>query len=442
MTAQEASITVAVVGLGYVGCVSAGCLARMGHRVIGVDVNATKVRLINQGVPTIVEEGIASLIMEMSRKGRLTATTNMKEAAEQADVCMICVGTPSGKNGEPNLSHLFRAVEQIADAIAERDRFMTVVVRSTVPPGTGSALEAVLAKSGKRAERDFAVVSNPEFLREGSSINDYFNPPYTLVGTSNDTALAVLRRLYADIGAPFIETDREIGEMIKYVNNSFHALKVVFANEIGAVSRSYDVDSAKLMELFCRDERLNISPAYLSPGFAYGGSCLPKDVRALGALARRANVETAILPAIERSNDMHIERALELIVAKGRLRIGVLGLAFKEGTDDLRESPIVKLLERLIGKGYEVRIHDRNVEDSRHIGASREYMETVVPHLIRRMEPDAEKLVQFADLIVVTRKNKLFLEVAKKAIPHKIVVDLVGMPGELAEFENYMGLLW
>ncbi|MEF3307188.1 nucleotide sugar dehydrogenase [Paenibacillus sp. GYB003] len=250
MTVEQTSFTVTVIGLGYVGCVSAGCLAHMGHRVIGVDVNEKKVRLINEGLPTIVDEGIASLIMEQSRSGRLSATPNMREALDRSDICMICVGTPSNKYGEPDLSHLWQVAGQIKEAIAERERFLTVVIRSTVPPGTGSAFEALLAESGKRAYRDFAVVSNPEFLREGSSIADYFNPPYTLIGTDSETASAALRRLYEGIRAPIVETDREVGEMIKYAGNSFHALKVVFANEIGAICRSLGIDPVQVMEFF------------------------------------------------------------------------------------------------------------------------------------------------------------------------------------------------
>ncbi|WP_218103762.1 nucleotide sugar dehydrogenase [Paenibacillus hemerocallicola] len=442
MTNDQTSHTVAVIGLGYVGCVSAGCLAHMGHRVIGVDVNGTKVQLINEGLPTIIEEGIASLIMEQSGKGRLSATTDLSLALEQSDICMICVGTPSNKHGEPDLSHLWSVARQIKEAIAKRDRFLTVVVRSTVPPGTGSAIESVLAKSGKRVGLDFAVVSNPEFLREGSSVEDYFNPPYTLLGTGNETALTALRRVYGGVRAPIVETDREIGEMIKYVNNSYHALKVVFANEIGAVSHSLGIDPRKVMELFCLDRQLNVSSAYLNPGFAYGGSCLPKDVRAIASIARSLNVETAVLPAIERSNAMHIDRALELIAAEGLTRIGVLGLAFKKGTDDLRESPIVKLLERLIGKGYDIRIHDRNVEDSRLIGANKEYMESVVPHLIRLMEPDLEKLKRHSDLIVVAQKNEQYIEFVHNALDTKIVIDLVGISDSLTGFNNYKGLLW
>lgn len=442
MTSEAAPLTIAVIGLGYVGCVSAGCLGEMGHYVIGVDVNETKVRLINEGLPTIVEKGIADLIAKHRRARRLSATGDLQSAAKQSDVCLICVGTPSDRHGKPDLTYMWKVAEEIRAALAGRERFLTVVVRSTTPPGTCDLIEAILAESGKRAGEHFAVVSNPEFLREGTSIEDYFHPPYTLLGTSDRTALSVLTRMYGGIDAPIVETTREIGEMIKYVNNSYHALKVVFANEIGAICRSLGIDPARLMDLFCLDRQLNVSPAYLKPGFAYGGSCLPKDVRAINAIARSRHVETAVLPAIERSNAMHIDRAIEMIVAEGRVRVGVLGLAFKEGTDDLRESPIVKLLERLIGKGYELRIHDRNVEDSLRIGASKEYLETVVPHLIRLMEPDLEELNRCADLIVVARKNEQYIEFAKKALPSKIVVDLVGVSEALTDFSNYKGLLW
>jgi GDP-mannose 6-dehydrogenase len=442
MTSEAAPLTIAVIGLGYVGCVSAGCLGEMGHYVIGVDVNETKVRLINQGLPTIVEKGIADLIAEQRGARRLSATGDLQSAVKQSDVCLICVGTPSDLSGKPDLTYMWKVAEEIRGALADRERFLTVVVRSTTTPGTCDRIEAILAESGKRAGEHFAVVSNPEFLREGTSIEDYFHPPYTLLGTSDRTALAVLARMYSGIDAPIVETTREIGEMIKYVNNSYHALKVVFANEIGAICGMLGIDPHPLMELFCRDRQLNISPAYLKPGFAYGGSCLPKDLRAINALARSLNVEVSVLPSVERSNASQIDRAFQLIASVGRVRVGILGLAFKSGTDDLRESPIVKLLERLIGKGYEIRIHDRNVAASRLMGANKEYMESTVPHLIRWMEPDLAELKQFADVIVIAQKNDEYLQLMNEVIDTKTVVDLVRISDAIPASPNYKGLVW
>jgi len=436
------SLTVAVFGLGYVGCVSAACLAQMGHRVIGVDVNPDKVRLINEGKPTIVEKDIAEMVAEQQRSGKLTATTDGISAVLQADVCILCVGTPPDQYGHTDLTYVWSVAEQIKDALAMKEAFLTVAIRSTVPPGTSSKMEEILRKSGKEAGVGFAVLSNPEFLREGSSVEDYFHPPYTLIGSDDPIAIDTMRKLYAPIQAPLIETKRQAAEMIKYVNNSFHALKVVFANEVGLVARSLGVDPHVVMDLFCRDRQLNISPAYLKPGFAYGGSCLPKDLKALNALARSNNVEVPVLSAVERSNEQVIDRAFRLVIGEGKVRIGFLGLSFKSGTDDLRESPVVKLAERLIGKGYDVAIYDKNVLESRLTGANKQYMEMTIPHLAKLLVPDLEELEQFADMIIVTQKTPEFLEAVKRAMGQKKVLDLVRIIDPHSQGVQYKGLFW
>ncbi|SDN59600.1 GDP-mannose 6-dehydrogenase [Paenibacillus sp. yr247] len=436
------SYTISVFGLGYVGCVSAACLAELGNQVIGVDVNLHKVDLFNQGKPTIIEKGIAELVEEQHKQGRLSATSDIQAAVRQADICLICVGTPSDKNGYPDLSFIWHVAEQISEAIKGREAFQTIIIRSTVPPGTCREIEHIIARSGKRIDQDFTVVSNPEFLREGTSIEDYFHPPYTLIGTHNEQALDMLRRIYGPINAPILETDREVAEMIKYVNNSFHALKVVFANEIGALCHSMGVDPHTLMDLFCQDRHLNISPAYLKPGFAFGGSCLPKDLKALNAMARSRNVEMSVLSSVERSNALLIERALELILAEGKVRVGVLGLAFKSGTDDLRESPVVKLLERLIGKGYEIKIYDQNVLASQLMGTNKQYIESTVPHLARLLASDLQEVKEFADLIVVTQKTKEYYSLVTDILPFKPVIDLVRISDTIPDSSYYKGLLW
>ncbi|MFD0694223.1 UDP-glucose dehydrogenase family protein [Paenibacillus sp. GCM10027628] len=440
MTTQ--TYTISVFGLGYVGCVSAACLAQLSNQVIGVDVNPHKVDLINQGKPTIIEKGIAELVEKQHRAGRLSATSDIQYAVTQADICLICVGTPSDRNGYPDLSFIWHVADQISAVIKKREAFQTIIIRSTVPPGTCREIEQIIARSGKRIDEDFAVVSNPEFLREGTSIDDYFHPPYTLIGTHNEKALGMLRLIYGSLPAPILETEREVAEMIKYVNNSFHALKVVFANEIGALCHSMGVDPHLLMNLFCQDHHLNISPAYLMPGFAYGGSCLPKDLKALNAMARSRNVELSVLSSVERSNAHLIERALDMVLAEGKVRIGVLGLAFKSGTDDLRESPVVKLLERLIGKGYEIRIYDHNVLASQLVGANKQYIESTVPHLANLLTPDLSDINEFADLIIVTQKNTEYQSFVTDILASKPVIDLVRILDTIPDSNHYKGLLW
>ncbi|MDF2814887.1 MAG: algD [Paenibacillus sp.] len=442
MTVANTSYTISVLGLGYVGCVSAACLAQMGHRVIGVDIHPRKVESIRKGIPTIVEAGIEDLVKEQVSSGRLSATTNGDEAIRQSDVCLLCVGTPSDEQGHADLSAIWHAAELIKTVIREREPFLTIAIRSTVPPGTCKAIETIVAESGKKAGIDFAVISNPEFLREGSSIHDYYNPSYTLIGMENERAYQVMKEVYSGVNAPVLSTSREVAEMIKYVNNSFHALKVAFANEIGVVSSTLGVDPHVLMSLFCKDDRLNISPAYLKPGFAYGGSCLPKDVRALNAIARSRNLEVSVLASIERSNSQTIDRALRLIVSAGKKRVGVLGLAFKFGTNDLRESPIVALIERLIGKGYEVMIHDPFVLQSIQADSNKEHAGAPPQHLIERLEPELEKLLTASDVIVIAQKNKLYEAYFTDELLTKPVIDLVRIRTDVPNSSHYKGLAW
>lgn len=440
---QAAPMTVAVFGLGYVGCVSAACLARLGHRVIGLDVNEHKVRLIQDGKPTIVERDIGELVASGRRSGRLMASTDIKAAVQQADVCLVCVGTPSDPKGFTDLSYIHQVANQIGEAIGEKEGFLVVAIRSTVPPGTCREVEHIIARSGKQPGDDFTVVSNPEFLREGSSVADYFSPPFTLVGSDHRAAIERMRQLYAGIDAPFIETERTAAEMIKYVNNSFHALKVVFANEVGMICQAYGVDSHKVMELFCMDRQLNISPAYLKPGFAFGGSCLPKDLRAMAAMARAKHIDAHVLSVIERSNELMVERAVQMVLAEGVRKIGVIGLSFKEGTDDLRESPVIKLVERLIGKGHDIRIYDRHVAESRLIGANRQYMEQSVPNLSKLLVSDLSELQPFAELVIVSQRSPEYAAFGQELLARNIpLLDLVRLYPDPPRSPLYKGIVW
>src|SRR5688572_2281552 len=348
--------SVSVFGLGYVGCVSAACFAKEGHTVVGVDVSSAKVDMIQRGQATIVEQGIGELVAEMRSAGRLSATTDVVDAVRRTDISLICVGTPSRPNGSLDLSYVERVCAQIGEALKTKDTRHTIVVRSTVLPGSTEtiAIPALEGASGLKAGRDFGIAMNPEFLREGTSIKDFYDPPFTLIGTEDEATGAAVASLYAGIGAPVHVTATRVAEMIKYACNCFHGLKVGFANEIGNVCKALGVDSHEVMRLFCEDTKLNISPAYLRPGFAFGGSCLPKDLRAITYRARQLDVPTPILAATLESNAAQIDHAFDMIMAHGKKRVGVLGLAFKAGTDDLRESPNVTLIERLIGKGVQL----------------------------------------------------------------------------------------
>src|SRR6185295_6024893 len=353
-------MNVSIFGLGYVGCVSAACLARDGHKVIGVDINPIKVEIINEGLSPIVEPGIEDLIAAAVKNGNLSATSDSRKAVLESDLSMICVGTPGKSNGSLDLTFIKEACREVGEALASKDRYHIIVLRSTMLPGTmeRTVLPALEVYSGKRAGRDFGVAVNPEFLREGSSIADFDNPPFSLIGADDEDAAAPLRKLYSRLDAPLISIGVKEAEMVKYACNCFHAVKVTFANEIGNICKAAGVDSHTVMDAFCKDTKLNLSPYYLKPGFAFGGSCLPKDLRAITHKAKEVDVEVPLLNAVLDSNRQQIERAVEMVLATGRKNIGVLGLSFKAGTDDLRESPMVTLIETLIGKGLKLAICD------------------------------------------------------------------------------------
>jgi GDP-mannose 6-dehydrogenase len=438
-------VKVSVFGLGYVGCVSAACLAAQGHEVVGVDVNSTKVDLVNRGQSTVVEERIREITEQVVRDGALRATTDVTEAINATDISLICVGTPSASNGSLSTEYLERVAEEIGVALAAKDSRHTVVFRSTMLPSTCEKLLIPLLEksSDKVAGADFGVVVNPEFLREGTSVRDYYDPPKTVIGQLDEASGDPVAELYKDLPGPVFRVPIAVAEMTKYVDNCFHGLKVGFGNEIGAICHALGLDSHKVMDIFLADTKLNISPAYLRPGFAFGGSCLPKDLRGLVHAARRADVSVPILEHVLPSNSEHLRRAFELVVATGKRKIGLLGLSFKPGTDDLRESPIVELAEQLLGKGYDVRIYDANVTLSRLIGANRDYIDARVPHLSQLLGDDIDAVKDHAEVLIVGNKDEAVLAAVKDP-GDRIVIDLVRLPDaeQRRGKPGYVGLGW
>ncbi len=433
---------ISIFGLGYVGCVGAACLAKMGHHVIGNDISESKVDLINQGRPTIIEADIEELVAEGRKSGRLEASTDVRYTVLNTDISFICVGTPSSRDGHLNLDYIYGVARQIGEALKEKDGFHIVAIRSTVLPGTNKKVGEILAEaSGKERDKDFTVVSNPEFLREGTSVADYMEPPLTLIGTDSEFAEKQFRELYRDIPGEFVSTDIEVAEIMKYVNNTFHALKIVFGNEIGNICKSLGIDSHKVMEIFCKDRQLNISPYYFKPGFAYGGSCLPKDSKALRTLAHDRYVETPVINAIDPSNEIQKRIAVDMIESKGRRKVGILGLSFKAGTDDLRNSPIVDVAEALYGKGYEIHIYDRNVRVSQLTGTNADFIRAKLPHLYQIITDDLDSVCRECDVLVISNREKEFADLPER-YPGKCIVDLVRQFRELDYEGNYEGISW
>jgi GDP-mannose 6-dehydrogenase len=433
-----------IFGLGYVGCVSAACFAARGNEVIGVDVNQLKVDIINNGKSPIVEPGIAGLISEAVTQNKLRATTDANEAVAASDVSLVCIGTPGNHNGSLDLSYIKRACQQIGEALAAKSRYHIVAMRSTMLPGTieQTVVPTLEIFSGKRAGRDFGVAVNPEFLREGSSIYDFNHPPFTLIGADDEDASAPLQRLYAGTEAPVITVGVKEAEMVKYACNSFHALKVAFANEIGNVSKALGVDSHVVMDVFCKDTKLNLSPYYLKPGFAFGGSCLPKDIRAITYKAKELDVEVPLLNSILLSNRQQIERAIDTVLRTGFKNVGVLGLSFKPGTDDLRESPMVTLIETLIGKGLKLSIYDRDVELARLFGANKQYIEREIPHISSLMNSDLSSVIEHSEVVIIGKKEDEFRVLADKMNNGRVIVDLVRLFEVADARKQYKGICW
>lgn len=418
---------ISIFGLGYVGTVSAACLADSGHSVIGVDVNPTKVNLINHGRSPIVEEGMAELVKKGVDSGQLMATSDPVWAVMNSDISLICVGTPSRANGSLNLDYVRRVSQDIGIALATKRAYHVVIARSTMLPGGTEevVIPSLEQSSGKCSGKDFGVCFNPEFLREGSSIRDFYNPPYTVIGGDDSQAIEAVKELYSMLDADVMVAPFKVAEMVKYASNAFHALKVSFANEIGAICKRQAIDSHQVMDIFCKDDKLNISPAYLKPGYAFGGSCLPKDLRAILHYCRHYDVSAPVLESVLPSNRRQIDNAYQMVKATGRKNIGVLGFSFKAGTDDLRESPMVDLIERLIGKGYQVKVYDRNVSLANLYGANRAYIEKEIPHISSLMCESIDDVLSASEVIVIGNRAPEFRQALSRAGEHQAVIDLV-----------------
>ncbi len=434
---------ISIFGLGYVGCVSMACLADDGNHITGVDVSTAKIGLINSGSPSIVEKDIDALVKKGWESGNIEATDNYKTAVRDADVSIICVGTPNNRSGHLDLNSIHAVAENIGEALAESDRFHVVLIRSTVLPGTNEKVGDIVEKrSGRKRGPDFEVVSNPEFLREGTAVQDFYNPPVTVVGTSCDRAFEIVKSVYHKVNAPVRMTSIAVAETIKLVNNSFHALKVTFANEVGSICKQLGIDSHEVMDLFCEDRKLNLSPYYLKPGFAYGGSCLPKDLRALRLIAHDRYVDTPVINAIEPSNQCQKRRLVDMIMETGVKKVGILGFSFKPGTDDLRESPIVEVAEVLLGKGYDLKVHDKNVHLSNLIGRNRQYVNEKIPHLEKIITDDLDEVMANSELIVVANREEQYADLTSR-YPEKDMIDLVRIEGGFkTSCEKYQGFCW
>lgn len=437
--------TISVFGLGYVGCVSLACFADSDHHVIGVDINPIKVAMVNKGCSPIIEDGLTELLEKGVNGGRVRATTNVKDAIHDSDVSIICVGTPSRRNGSLNTDYISRVSQEIGRFLAEKERYHLVAVRSTLLPGTCEELiiPTLEQASGKKAGQDFGICYNPEFLREGSSLKDFAYPPYTVIGGDDEWATDQLRALYAMIDAPLVVVPFKVAEMIKYASNAYHALKISFANEIGNICKQLEIDSHQLMDLFCQDIKLNISSAYLKPGFAFGGSCLPKDLRAILYHCRHLDVRAPVLEAILPSNEHQIDLAFQMIRRSGRKRVGALGFSFKAGTDDLRESPMVELIERLIGKGYEVSVYDKYVSLANLQGANRAYINEQIPHIACLMADSVGMVLEKSDVIVIGNNNPDFREAVNGFNDNHKVIDLVRLFDDTTALNgSYQGISW
>lgn len=436
---------ISVFGLGYVGSVSVACLAAEGHTLIGVDVNRTKVEMIEEGLSPVIEAGLDELLRNGVLDGRIHATMDVTRAVHESDISFICVGTPSNPNGSLNLSYVQRVCEQIGAALATKPGYHVVVARSTMLPGSTEevVIPALESASGKQARIDFGVCFHPEFLREGSSINDFHAPPFIVIGTDDQRAADALKQIYAVASAPLIIVPYKVAEMVKYASNAFHALKVVFANEIGNLCKKQQIDSHQVMNIFCQDTKLNLSPYYLKPGFAFGGSCLPKDLRAILYACHHYDSYPPVLEAILLSNRRQIDLAYDMVRQTGCKRIGVLGFSFKAGTDDLRESPMVELIELLIGKGYHVRVYDRNVSLANLHGANRVYIEQEIPHIASIMVESLEEILDNSELVIVGNNSPEFKGVLDQLRDDQRMFDLVHiLDGNVSSNGHYMGICW
>ena len=438
-------LSISIFGLGYVGAVTAACLAERGFKVVGVDVNPDKVGMINAGQTPIVEEKIGDLVKEVVAAKRLQATTSVEDAVANTQASLVCVGTPSRSNGDLELTYVKRVAEQIGDALAKKDSYHTVIVRSTVLPGTTQdiVLPILEKHSGKKVGEGFGLCFNPEFLREGSSVKDFHAPPFTLVGVQNQKDADVVRKLYGWLDAEFLVEDIRTAEMVKYINNSYHAVKVAFANEVGRLCEALQIDSHAVMNIFCKDTKQNLSAYYLKPGFAFGGSCLPKDLRAILYKAKSLDVDMELFQSTLTSNRTQVEAGVKLIERLGSKKVGLLGLSFKAGTDDLRESPMVTLVETLSGRGYDIKIFDENVSLSRLIGSNKAFIEQELPHISELLIESMDDVIAHSDTIVIGNPDPRFAAVVDSISNDKHIVDLVRIvPEWKSTAANYHGIGW
>ena len=435
---------ISIFGLGYVGTVSAGCLAREGHEVIGVDPVRTKVDLVNAGRSPVIEAEIGEIIATAVKSGSLRATADQDQALRETELSFVCVGTPSQVNGNLDAAYVRRVCELIGQTLKTKSTRHTVVIRSTILPGTmhGIVIPVLEEYSGKKAGVDFGVCNNPEFLREGSAVMDFNFPPKIVIGELDRASGDTLAALNANLDAPLIRTDLRTAEMVKYIDNSWHALKIGFANEIGNLCKSLSIDSHKAMDIFCQDKKLNISPAYLLPGFAFGGSCLPKDIRALAYKAKSHDLELPILSSILPSNELQVRRGLKLIMDKGHNRVGVLGFSFKAGTDDLRESPMIEIIERLLGKGYDLRIYDKNVNVASLVGANRDFILNRIPHISKLMVGNIDAVLNHAETVVIGNNDPDFRSVTEQMREGQCMVDFVRITNSGGKNGRYDGICW
>jgi GDP-mannose 6-dehydrogenase len=436
---------ISIFGLGYVGAVSLACLARDGHEVTGVDIDPNKLALLQSGQAPIVEAGIQELTRAVMRGGTVHVTENVRQAVLTTDISFVCVGTPAQRNGSQDLSAITRIATQLGAALRDKDSRHVIVIRSTVQPGTVEEVvqPAIEEASGLKAGKDFSLCFQPEFLREGTSIRDYDNPPFTVIGATDDYGFEMLRTVFGELPGEFIRTSIRTAEMLKYACNAFHALKITFANEIGRIAQPLGVDPHEVMKLLCMDRQLNISSAYLRPGFAFGGSCLPKDLKALVHAAKSHDVEVPMLSNVLASNFAHIDMAVERVLASGKRSVGLIGLSFKPGTDDLRESPLVVMAERFIGKGLQLQVYDPQVNVARLIGANRRYIEESIPHIASLMTSELDQLVGDCDVLVVAMKNASVLDALERHTrADQILLDIAGLPDPTAQRALYQGVCW
>ncbi|HTS07166.1 MAG TPA: nucleotide sugar dehydrogenase [Candidatus Eisenbacteria bacterium] len=439
-------LSISIFGLGYVGTVSAACLASKGHNVIGVDLNPDKVEMMDSGRSPVIEAQVSELVAAAKNEGSLQASCDASYAVLNSDLSFVCVGTPGLKNGKLDLIHIENVAREIGTAIKVKNSPHVFVLRSTVLPGTteGIVLPILESESGKQCGRDFAVCYNPEFLREGSAVADFQNPPYTILGARESHHLAPLRRIYQDISSTIYETTIATAEMVKYFSNCYHALKVGFANEMGSMCKRLGVDSETVTKIFTSDTKLNVSPAYLSPGFAFGGSCLPKDLRAIIYKAKELDLKLPLLESLMPSNTEHLDRAVDMVISTGKRKIAQLGLSFKAGTDDLRESPLVMLIKRLMGEGFEVRVWDEDVSLGRLAGSNRKYIEEVIPHIGSVLSGDLQSVMRGAEVVILGNKSADREQLADYLTPDQVVIDLVHLDAELRprSVAKYEGICW